>query len=190
MQPNSPIIILILLTVFHKFAMSLGAKHRWSCTERFSFLLGEFHLPFDGNKPWHCRGWTHRPGNGLSFKKNPKSFFLASVNWSTLSWVENLAWSLCQSPQMGPSQGRELSYMKSHNSGVFDKESALNQPLKCQQIFCTPPTRPSPPPPPRWSFSARSCWVQHRLFSDHNPAFSFAISNMKIVCNCLDIKEC
>ena len=138
-QPNSPIIILILLTVFHKFAMSLGAKHRWSCTERFSFLLGEFHLPFDGNKPWHCRGWTHRPGNGLSFKKNPKSFFLASVNWSTLSWVENLAWSLCQSPQMGPSQGRELSYMKSHHGGIFDKESALKQPLNRQQIFCMMP---------------------------------------------------
>ena len=27
-QPNSPIIILILLTFFHKFAMSIGAKHQ------------------------------------------------------------------------------------------------------------------------------------------------------------------
>ena len=65
----------------------------------------------------------------------------------------------------------------------------INQPLKCQQIFCTPPTRPSPPPPPRWSFSARSCWAQHRLFSDHNPAFSFTYLIWKS-CNCLDVKEC
>ena len=27
-QPNSPIIILILLTAFHKFAMSMGANHQ------------------------------------------------------------------------------------------------------------------------------------------------------------------
>ena len=47
-QPNSPIIILILLTAFHKFAMSMGAK---PCTERFSFVLREFQLRFGGSKP-------------------------------------------------------------------------------------------------------------------------------------------
>ena len=36
-------------------------------------------------------------------------------------------------------EGNIHIYMKSHHGRVFDIESALNQPLNCQQIFCMMP---------------------------------------------------
>ena len=87
-QPSAPIIILILLPAFQKFAMSMGAKHQ--CF--FSSILGTFSVVVTGSAQWHQDYWFK---SSLPDSWNPQSVKKSicqeksSRQWGSLSVTKN-----------------------------------------------------------------------------------------------------